>query len=52
MNNDKIQAILCITLISILFLIIDAFFVKIDSATTQLISTAIGGILGITVGEK
>ncbi len=51
MNDEKSFGILSITIITMSYLIAD-IFLSIDNATSQLISTAIGGILGITVGKS
>lgn len=50
MSDEKSFGILSITIITMCYLIVD-LFLTIDNATSQLISTAIGGILGITVGK-
>jgi len=51
MNDDKTQAILSITVIT-LFYMASAIFMETTASLSQLVSTAIGGILGIAVGRQ
>ncbi|MBF0232288.1 MAG: hypothetical protein HQK65_04520 [Desulfamplus sp.] len=51
MTDDKTQAIMAITIITLFYMGM-AIFVDTTAALSQLVSTAIGGILGIAVGRK
>ena len=51
MNDDKTQAILAITIITLVYMI-SALFLDTTASLSQLVSTAIGGILGIAVGRQ
>jgi hypothetical protein len=50
-DDDKTQAIIAITIITMFYMGI-AIFVDTGAAMSQLVSTAIGGILGIAVGRQ
>ena len=51
MDDDKTQAIVAITVITVFYMSV-AIFIDTSAALSQLVSTAIGGILGVAVGRQ